>query len=95
MAFQAITDDELVTVAGGKATSQADLQLTQMLNDISSTIEDANAAKAKGATDPMQLMMTMMMLGGMGGGGGAATAPPPPAQPTVEQPAPNVVRIRV
>jgi hypothetical protein len=93
MTFQTISNDDLVTVAGGQATSQADLQLTQMLTDISSSIKEANDAKAKAASDPMQMMTMMMMLGGMGGGG--ATAPPPPAQPTVEQPSPNVARIRV
>jgi hypothetical protein len=92
MAFQTLTNDELVTVAGGKATSQADLQLTQMLTDISNSIQEANDAKAKAASDPMQMMAMMMMLGG---GGGAAAAPPPPAQPVVEQPSPNVVRVRV
>ena len=92
--METISNDQLVTVAGGKATSQADLQLTQMLTDISSSIKEANDAKAKAATDPMQMMTMMMMLGGMGGGG-AAAAPPQPAQPTVEQPSPNVVRVRV
>jgi hypothetical protein len=97
MAFQTITHDELLTVAGGKATSQADLQLTQMLTDISSSIQEANDAKAKAANDPMQMMTMLMMLGGLGGGGagGAAAAPPPPMQPIVEQPSPNVVRVRV
>jgi hypothetical protein len=99
MAFQRLTNDELVSVAGGKATSQADLQLTQMLTDISNSIQEANDAKAKAASDPMQMMTMMMMLGGLGGlggsGGGAAAAPPPPAQPVVEQPSPNVVRVRV
>ena len=97
MAFQTITHDELVTVAGGKATSQADLQLTQMLTDISSSIKEANDAKAKAASDPMQMVTMMMMLGGMGGGGGGgpAAAPPAPAQPSVEQPSPGVVRVRV
>jgi hypothetical protein len=85
-----LSDEELVTATGGK-TSQSDLQLTKMLTDISSSIKEANDAKAKSATDPMQMMMTMMMLGG---GGGAAAAPAP-AQPVVEQPQPNVVRVRV
>ncbi len=93
--METISNDQLVTVAGGKATSQADLQLTQMLTDISSSIKEANDAKAKAAGDPMQMMTMMMMLGGMGGGGSAAAAPPPPTQPTVEQPSPNVVRVRV
>jgi hypothetical protein len=95
MAFQTITHDELLTVAGGKATSQADLQLTQMLTDISSSIKEANDAKAKAASDPMQMMtMMMMMLGGMGGGG-AVQAAPTPTQPMVEQPSPHIVRVRV
>lgn len=79
-------------MAGGKATSQSELQITQMLADISSSINEAVAAKNKSATDPMQMMM---MLGGMGGGGGSAAAPPPPQQPVVEEPSPNVVRVRV
>lgn len=95
VAFQTITHDALVTVAGGKATSQADLQLTQMLTDISSSIKEANDAKAKASSDPMQMMTMMMLLGGMSGGGGAAAVPAPPAQPIVEQPSPNVVRVRV
>ena len=103
--METISNDQLVTVAGGKATSQADLQLTQMLTDISSSIKEANDAKAKAANDPMQMMTMMLMLGGLGGGGGgggggassggAAGVQTSPAQSTVEQPSPNVVRVRV
>ena len=87
----ALTDDELITATGAKATSQSELQLTTMLTDIASSIKQANDAKSKSAIDPMQLMMTMMMLGG----GGAAPAQPAPAPPVVEQAQPNVVRVRV
>jgi hypothetical protein len=99
--METISNDQLVTVAGGKATSQADLQLTQMLTNISSSIKEANDAKAKAANDPMQMMTMMLMLGGLGGGGGGASSggaagvQTSPVQPTVEQPSPNVVRVRV
>jgi hypothetical protein len=65
-----------------------------MLTDISSSIKEAHDAKAKAANDPTQMMTMMMLLGRMGGGDGAA-ASPPSAQPTVEQPSPNVVCVRV
>ena len=84
--FAPIAPAELAHVAGGasRVTSRsggADSQLTAMLTQITSSIQEL--AKGNNQTDPMQMMMMMMMMmgGGGGGGGGAAAAPPPPAQP--------------
>jgi GET complex subunit GET2 len=83
--FQSIDPSELAKVGGGAsrvtARSSGNDQLTQMLTQITQSIQALS--QNNNQNDPMQMMMMMMMMGGMGGGGGGAVAapPPPPAAP--------------
>ena len=82
--FGSITPRDLVRVLGGasRVTSRSGSndQLTTMLTQITSSIQ--NLSNNKQQMDPTMMMMMMMMMGGGGGGGGqvaAAPLPPPPA----------------
>ncbi len=91
--FMSIDADALSTVAGGATrvtarSSSADDQLTQMLTQITQSIQ--NLASNNNQSDPMQMMMMMMMMGGLGGGGGGAAAAPPPAPPQPQLPVINI-----
>ena len=78
--FGSITSKDLVGVQGGasRVTSRSGSndQLTTMLTQITSSIQ--NLSNNKNQSDPTMMMMMMMMMGGGGGGGAAAAAPPPP-----------------
>jgi len=83
--FSSIASNDLNRVSGGasRVTSRsggATDQLTTMMTQITSSIQ--NLANNKNQSDPTQMMMMMMMMGGGGGGGGSvAAAPPPPPAP--------------
>src|SRR4051812_34657260 len=83
--FSSIASKDLNRVSGGasRVTSRsgsANDQLTTMMTQITSSIQ--NLSNNKNQSDPMQMMMMMMMMGGGGGGGGSvAAAPPPPPAP--------------
>ena len=87
--FGSITPSDLVRVLGGasRVTSRSGSndQLTTMLTQITSSIQ--NLSNNKQQMDPTMMMMMMMMGGGGGGGGGQVAAapppPPPPAAPVV------------
>jgi len=88
--FSSIASNDLNRVSGGasRVTSRSGAatdQLTTMMTQITSSIQ--NLANNKNQTDPTQMMMMMMMMGGGGGGGGSVAAapppPPPPAAPVV------------
>jgi len=78
--FGSITPSDLVRVLGGasRVTSRSGSndQLTTMLTQITSSIQ--NLSNNKQQMDPTMMMMMMMMGGGGGGGGQVAAAPPPP-----------------
>jgi hypothetical protein len=95
--FFSIAASDLDHVSGGAARvssrsgANSD-QLTQMLNQITSSIKDLAGQKSSGM-DPMMMMMMMMMMGGGGGGGSsgaAAAAAPPPAPAPTPTPAINI-----
>ena len=73
--FASIDPEALEKVAGGtsRASSSSNDQITQVLNQITSSIKDLASQKNSGS-DPMQMMLIMMMMGGMGGGGGGVVA---------------------
>jgi len=82
--FGSIASNDLNRVSGGasRVTSRsggATDQLTTMMTQITSSIQ--NLSNNKNQSDPMQMMMMMMMMGGGGGGGSVAAAPPPPPAP--------------
>ena len=82
--FGSIASNDLHRVSGGasRVTSRsggATDQLTTMMTQITSSIQ--NLSNNKNQTDPMQMMMMMMGGGGGGGGGSVAAAPPPPPAP--------------
>ena len=87
--FGSITPGDLLRVLGGasRVTSRSGSndQLTTMLTQITSSIQ--NLSNNKQQMDPTMMMMMMMMMGGGGGGGGQVAAapppPPPPAAPVV------------
>lgn len=86
--FGSIASNDLVRVKGGASRvtsrSSGNDQLTTMLTQITSSIQNLSNNKSS-QSDPMTMMMMMMMMGGGGGGGGgaqvAAAPPPPPAPP--------------
>jgi hypothetical protein len=87
--FGSIPSNDLIRVKGGASRvtsrSSGNDQLTTMLTQITSSIQNLSGNKSS-QSDPMTMMMMMMMMGGGpggGGGGGAqvAAAPPPPAGP--------------
>jgi hypothetical protein len=87
--FGSIPSNDLVRVKGGASrvtsrSSSGNDQLTTMLTQITSSIQNLSGNKSS-QNDPMSMMMMMMMMmgGGPGGGGGAqvAAAPPPPPAP--------------
>jgi hypothetical protein len=91
--FGSITPNDLVGVQGGasRVTSRSGSsdQLTTMLTQITSSIQ--NMSNNKNQSDPtMMMVMMMMMMGGGGGGGGVAAAPPPPPAPPPAPAAPVV-----
>jgi hypothetical protein len=91
--FGSITSKDLVGVQGGASRvtsrSSSNDQLTTMLTQITSSIQ--NLSSNKNQTDPSMMMMMMMMMGGGGGGGGAvAAAPPPPPPPAPAAPVVNI-----
>ena len=80
--FPSIDPDQLSKVGGGASrvtarTSGSNDQLTAMLTQITSSIQQLSQNNSQ--SDPMQMMLMMMMMGGMGGGGGAVAGPPPAA----------------
>jgi hypothetical protein len=82
--FSSIASNDLNRVSGGasRVTSRsgsANDQLTTMMTQITSSIQ--NLSNNKNQSDPTQMMMMMMMMGGGGGGGSVAAAPPPPPPP--------------
>jgi hypothetical protein len=90
--FGSITSKDLVGVQGGasRVTSRSGSndQLTTMLTQVTSSIQ--NLSNNKNQTDPTMMMMMMMMMGGGGGGGAVAAAPPPPPAPPPAPAAPVV-----
>jgi hypothetical protein len=90
--FGSITPHDLVRVQGGasRVTSRSGSsdQLTTMLTQITSSIQNLN--NNKNQSDPMQMMMMMMMMGGGGGGGGGGVAAAPPPPPAPAQPVVNI-----
>lgn len=85
--FPSIDRAELDKVGGGAsrvtARTGSNDQLTAMLTQITSSIQQL--AQSNNQSDPMQMMLMMMMMGGMGGGGGGGVAAPPPAPPPQPQ----------
>lgn len=80
--FRTIDPAELTKVGGGASrvtarTNSSNDQLTAMLTQITSSIQQLSQ---NNQSDPMQMMLMMMMMGGMGGGGGGAVAAAPPPQ---------------
>ena len=90
--FGSITPSDLVRVLGGasRVTSRSGSndQLTTMLTQITSSIQ--NLANNKQGMDPSMMMMMMMMMGGGGGGGGGQVAAPPPPPPAPPAPVVNI-----
>jgi hypothetical protein len=90
--FGPIPSNDLVRVQGGasRVTSRSGSsdQLTTMLTQITSSIQ--NLSNNKNQTDPSMMMMMMMMMGGGGGGGGAVAAAPPPPPPAPAAPVVNI-----
>ncbi|HEX3475630.1 MAG TPA: hypothetical protein VHT91_11440 [Kofleriaceae bacterium] len=90
--FGLITSKDLLGVQGGASRvtsrSSSNDQLTTMLTQITSSIQ--NLSSNKNQSDPMTMMMMMMMMGGGGGGGGAVAAAPPPPPPPPAPAAPVV-----
>jgi hypothetical protein len=89
--FGSIPSNDLVRVKGGASrvtsrSSSGNDQLTTMLTQITSSIQNLSGNKSS-QSDPMTMMMMMMMMmgggpgGGGGGGGQVAAAPPPPLAP--------------
>jgi hypothetical protein len=89
--FGSITSNDLVRVQGGasRVTSRSGSsdQLTTMLTQITSSIQ--NLTNNKNQTDPTMMMMMAMMMGGGGGGGAVDAAPPAPPVPA-PQPVVNI-----
>ena len=89
--FGSITSNDLVRVQGGasRVTSRSGSsdQLTTMLTQITSSIQ--NLTNNKNQADPTMMMMMAMMMGGGGGGGAVAAAPPAPPPPA-PQPVVNI-----
>jgi len=91
--FQSIDPTDLAKVGGGAsrvtARSSSNDQLTQMLTQITQSIQALSQNNSQ--SDPMQMMMMMMMMGGgMGGGGGAVAAAPPPVAAAPQAPVINI-----
>lgn len=91
--FQSIDPDQLSKVGGGASrvtarTSGSNDQLTAMLTQITSSIQQLS--QNNNQSDPMQMMLMMMMMGGMGGGGGGAVAAPPAAAAPPPAPVINI-----
>jgi hypothetical protein len=90
--FQSIDPTDLAKVGGGAsrvtARSSGNDQLTQMLTQITQSIQAMSQNNSQ--SDPMQMMMMMMMMGGMGGGGGAVAAPPPAVAAAPQAPVINI-----
>jgi len=90
--FGSITSNDLVRVQGGASRvtsrSSSNDQLTTMLTQITSSIQ--NLSNNKNQTDPTMMMMMAMMMGGGGGGGGAVAAAPPAPAPAPPQPVVNI-----
>ena len=91
--FQSIDPTDLAKVGGGAsrvtARSSSNDQLTQMLTQITQSIQALSQNNSQ--SDPMQMMMMMMMMGGgMGGGGGAVASAPPPVAAAPQAPVINI-----
>ena len=76
--IETIDTDLLAHVSGGATSND---QITAVLTQITSSINEL--AKSKNQSDPTQMLLLMMMMGGFGGGGGggayvAAPAAGPP-----------------
>ena len=84
--METIDPAELAQVSGGRSSSND--QLTTMLTQITSSIQ--NLSNNKNQTDPTMMMMMAMMMGGGGGGGGAVAAAPPAPAPAPPQPVVNI-----
>lgn len=76
--MKTLTPNELVTVAGGTTTANA--QLTQQLTALQSSIKDVASASANKQNDPMTMMMMMMAMRPQAP---AVVAPAAPAAPQV------------
>ncbi|HEU4732181.1 MAG TPA: hypothetical protein VFT22_30005 [Kofleriaceae bacterium] len=79
--IETIDPEALARVSGGATSND---QITAVLTQITSSINDLAKAN-QNQTDPTMMMMMMMMMGGFGGGGGggAYVAAPAPAGPPV------------
>jgi len=92
-----LTSHDLVRVLGGasRVTSRSGSndQLTTMLTQITSSIQ--NLSNNKGQMDPSMMMMMLMMMGGGGGGGGGAVAAPPPAPMAPPPPVPTAPVVNI
>ena len=77
--LETIDPDMLARVSGGATSND---QLTTMLTQITSSINDL-AKNNQNQSDPTMMMMMMMMMGGGGGGGGGYIAAGPAAGPPV------------
>jgi hypothetical protein len=91
--FCSIASNDLTRVSGGasRVTSRSGSsndQLTAMMTQITSSIQNLSTNKSQ--TDPSMMMMMMMMMGGGGGGGGGAVAAPPPPPPAPAAPVVNI-----
>jgi len=91
--LRSIASTDLAIALGGASrvssrSSGSTDQLTLMLTQITSSINQL--ASNKGQNDPMQMMMLMMMMMGGGGGGGGGGAPPPPGPPPQAPPAATI-----
>lgn len=89
--FVTLDAAELGSVAGGatRVTSRSGSndQLTQMLAQITSSLQSLGKSNQ---SDPSQMLMMMMMMGGLGGGGGGAVAAPVAAPSSYPQSAPVI-----
>ena len=76
--LETIDPDAMQTVQGGvtQAATDPNAQMTMMLQQVLSSIQDLAKSQQGGDGGMQQMMMMMMMMGGMGGGG-APAAPPP------------------
>jgi hypothetical protein len=82
----AMNDDELPTidptqlaaVTGGATSTDTTTQLTAMLQQIMTSIQDIAKNRQSGGGDLMQMLPIMMMMRGRGGG---QSAPPPVVYP--------------
>jgi hypothetical protein len=77
--LETIDPDAMQTVQGGvtQAATDPNAQMTMMLQQVLSSIQDLAKSQQSGDGGMQQMMMMMMMMGGMGG------SAPAPAAPTV------------